>query len=140
MQQQRCYLFFLLCIGLVGCSSTIDFRGRNKFEPRIKAFAYAIRWSQFEDAQGFIRMRNNRPQQQSLDYLKQIKVTKYQPLKEARQENTDQQTPEILSTYTIDYYHKENYKMKHQSYQQLWWYDDTVGAWFLDSDLPKFGQ
>lgn len=138
MQQQRGYLFVLLCVCLAGCSSTIDYRGRNKFEPRIKAFAHAIRWSQFEEAQTFIRKRDNRQPLHNLDYLKQVKVTKYEPLKEARQKNTDQQTLEILSTYTIDYYHKENYKIKHQHYQQLWWYDDTVKAWFLDSDLPQF--
>ncbi|NOR69560.1 MAG: hypothetical protein GQ532_07670 [Methylomarinum sp.] len=138
MQQQRCYLFFLLCIGLVGCSSTIDYRGRNKFEPRIKAFAHTIRWSQFDDAQGFIRKRNNQIPNQDLDYLEQIKVTKYEPLAEQSQIVSDEQTLEKTTTYKIDFYHKANYKIKSQQYEQLWWYDDTVGAWFLDSDLPTF--
>jgi len=140
LQQQRCYLFFLLCVGLVGCSATMNYKGENKFKARIHAFSHAIRWSQFEEAQGFIRKRNNQAVSQNQDYFKQIKVIKYKSLSEISRKSPDQQGTDIVSTYTIDFYHKGTYKTQHQQYQQLWWYDDAADSWFLDSDLPNFRQ
>jgi len=138
LKQQSLSFFLLFCLTLTGCSSTIDYQGENKFQPRIEAFAHAIRWSEFERAQVFIRMRNNQESYQNQDTLKQIKVTKYEFLSEMPQENFEQQTMDIISTYSIDYYHTDNFKIKHQQYVQHWWYDDTAGTWFLDSNLPDF--
>ena len=137
MQHQKYCLFVLFFISLSGCSS-IGFREKNKFEARIQAFAHSLRWSQFEEAQSFIRLRNKQSPDQNIEYLKQIKITKYEPLSEIARNVPNQESSEITSTYTIDYYHMDNYIIKHHKYEQAWWYDDTVGTWFLDSELPKF--
>ncbi len=132
-----CFLF-LLCIALVGCYSIVDFNRGNKFEARVRNFSQAIRWSEFEIAMGYIRMRKNHPQELDLDFLNRIKVTKYQTTNKSPEENFDEQTSDIILVYEIDYYVDNSYKIKHLRYEQLWWYDDSVGNWYLDSDLPKF--
>lgn len=138
MHQQKDYLFFLLCISLAGCSSMIDFKSENTFKPRIRAFSKAIRWSQFEKAQTFIRLRNNRLSNPDQDYLKQIKVTRYEPLSELTMENKDSQVMDKMAIYTLEFYHKGNLKIERLQYKQIWWYDETIGTWFLDSELPTF--
>ena len=137
-RQKNWCLLCLLCIGLVGCSWFTEMNRNHKFETRERLFSQAIRWSEFERAQEFIRTRNNRPQNPDFAYLNQIKVTKYQNTNIAPQENFDEQNLDIILVYEIDYFVKDSYKMKHQRYKQLWWYDESVENWFLDTDLPKF--
>ncbi len=139
MQRQKNWcLFCLLCIGLVGCSWLTDINREHKFETRTRLFSQAIRWSEFERAQEYIRTRDNRPLNPDLAYLNQIKITKYQNTNIVPQENLDAQNLDRILVYEIDYFVKDNYKMKHQRYEQLWWYDESAETWFLDSGLPRF--
>lgn len=138
LQQKKKVYFFLLCIGLYGCSSIMDFTHGEKLEPRVRAFSNAIRWSNFEEAQKFVSMRDNQIQNQNMDFLKHIKVTKYSFIKNTTRHNADDETSDIISIYNIDYYHDGNYQIQHLRYEQLWWYDDTMETWFINSGLPPF--
>ena len=142
MQRQKHWcLLCLFCIGLVGCSF-IDFRRGNDFGSRVRSFSQAIRWSEFEKAQGYVRKRKREGHVQNpdFDYLKNIKVTKYQSTNKRPAESFEELTSDIILVYEIDYFIKDSYKIKQLSYEQLWWYDTEAGNWFLDSDLPKFEQ
>ena len=133
-------LLCLLCISIVGCARLTTYNRGTKFENRVRLYSQAVRWSEFERAQGFIRMRKGHAQNQDLDAFNNIKVTKYQSTNKTPKENFDEQTSDIILVYEIDYFVEDNYKMKHVRYEQLWWYDETVENWFLDSDLPRFEQ
>ena len=137
-RQKNWCLLCLLCLVFVGCSSVTDFNLGNKFESRVRLFSQAIRWSEFEKAQGYIRMRDDHPQNQYIDYKDKIKVTKYQTTNKSPQEHYDEQSSDIILVYEIDYFNENNYKIKHLRYEQVWWYDNSARNWFLDSDLPKF--
>ena len=143
-KQKRWCLFFILYISLTACSSIMDFGRSDKFKPRVTAFSDAMRWSQFENAQGYVLKRNNQPPSHNLDQLSKIKITKYQFIREEPQENIDPRTTgifsihDMFSIYDIDYYLDGDYRLKHLRYEQLWWYDSTEETWFLDSDLPQF--
>ena len=139
-RQKNWCLLCLLCIGLVGCSSFIDFRRSNDFGYRIGSYSQAIRWSEFEKAQGYVRMREGEVQIPDFDYLKNIKVTNYQSTNKRPAESFEELTSDIILVYEIDYFIKDSYKIKQLSYEQLWWYDIEAGNWFLDSGLPKFEQ
>ena len=115
-----------------------DYVRGTKFEDRVRLYSQAIRWSEFERAAGFIRMREGHAQRQDLDFFNKIKVTKYQSTNKTPKQNFDEQTSDIILVYEIDYFIDDDYKMKHLRYEQLWWYDETVGNWFLDTDLPRF--
>ena len=141
MQRQKHWcLLCLLCIGIVGCSSFIDFRQGNDFGYRVRSFSQAIRWSEFEKAQGYVRKREGHVQNPDFDYLKNIKVTKYQSTNKRPAESFEELTSDIILVYEIDYFIKDTFKIKQLSYEQLWWYDTEAGNWFLDSGLPKFEQ
>lgn len=131
-------LLCLLSISFLGCAKVIDFERGNKFETRVRSFSQAIRWSKFERAHAYIRMRKNHSQNHDFDQLNNIKVTKYQTTNRTPEENYDQQTSDIILVYEVDYFDKGSYKVQHLRYEQLWWYDETDNTWFLDSDLPKF--
>ena len=138
-KQNRWYLFFILYISLTACSSIRNYDQTNKFKGRTSAFSNAIRWGQFEKAQGYILKRNDQPPSHNLEHLAKIKVGKYQLIREEPQENIHPKTSGLLSThdiflvYEIEYYFDSDYKLKHQRYEQLWWYDSTAETWFLCS-------
>jgi len=139
-QQKHCCLLCLLCIGLVGCSSLLDFKQGNDFGSRVYSFSQAIRWSNFEKAQEYVRKREGHVQNPDFDYLKNIKVTKYQSTNKRPEESFKEVTSNIILVYEIEYFIKDTYKIKQLSYEQIWWYDTEAGNWFLNSDLPKFEQ
>jgi hypothetical protein len=136
LQRQKNWFFlFLLFMGLVGCTT---YNRGAKFENRVRFYSQAIRWSEFERAQPFIRMREDHTQKQDLDFFNKIKVTKYQSTDKTPKQNFDEQSSDIILVYEIDYFIDDDYKLKHVRDEQLWWYDETEGDWFLDSGLPKF--
>ena len=128
----------LLCISFVGCSSVSDYRRAQILDSRLYGFSHAIRWAEFEKAQEYISMRKGQPKKLDLDYLKNIKVTKYQLLKQYAHKQTEAEIPETTTIYDIEYYFSSSNKIRYLRYEQLWWYDKVLDNWFLDSDLPQF--
>ena len=55
----------------------MGYKGENKFESRLDAFSHAMRWSQFEDAEAFVRMRDEQIPSHNIDDLNQVRITKY---------------------------------------------------------------
>lgn len=124
---------------LAGCGQVRDFRRGNIFEARFEAYSAAIRWGEFEKAATFIKMREGKPRKPDLDYLKTIRVTRYELIEE-KTPHKDEELG-IIEAYmanNVEYYFVNSGRVKNFRYEQLWWYDVEADNWFMDGDLPDF--
>jgi len=128
----------LLTVILSACASVTEFRRGNIYEARVYQFSHDLRWGDYEKAYAYIKMRDRPPKPLDLDYLKQIRVTRYELIKEMPLASDEKGATEIQSLYEVDFYHRSNNIVKNFRYQQVWWYDKTLDNWFLDTDLPDF--
>ena len=125
---------------LQGCLGVTEFRRGNIYDSRVFAFLQDIRWGEYEKAQSFINMREGKPRKLNLEYLKNIRVTKLDKIKEMHtQKDEEEVISEMKSVYEIEYYVVSVNVVKTLRYEQLWWYDAELDTWFLDNDLPDFG-
>jgi hypothetical protein len=85
-------------------------------------------------------MREGVPRQLDLDYLKEIRVTRYDVVRQIAVGDDLKDPREMLIDVAIDYYHDSTLRVESIKYQQLWWHDEVAEQWFLDSDLPDFKQ
>jgi hypothetical protein len=133
-------LAFLLTLTVAGCAKVEATKRSNQFQQTLKDFNASIRWGYFEQARTFINMREGVPRELDLDYLQEIRVTRYDITRKTAIGDNLQDPREVVIDVAIDYYHDSTLRVKSIKYQQMWWYDDVAKQWFLDADLPDFKQ
>jgi hypothetical protein len=126
------YRFLILLASLLllsGCFATLG--KLNQLENTLRAYEAAIRWSEFELANGFGVPVDPPP---DLARLNDIAVTAY----EVKASTTSKDTLEAKQTVVIDYYDKHSITQKTVTYQQQWHYDENQKRWVVQPNLPDF--
>ena len=106
----------------------------DAFDHQTRAYGKMLRWGQFDQAAEMRQAKAGSLNPVALDKFKEIRVTSYQIVRS--QVSSDMR--EAVVHATIDYYHERQNEVRTLSEQQLWWYEEEQGKWFLDGDLPDF--
>jgi len=127
-----------LCVALItmltACAHVTEQKKHEHLEARQKLFMKALRWKSYETAASVIRFRNPARQLAPIDGLKRITVTSYDLLGSVP--NTEDGT--VVSQALFGYIQNETGRVYQVKHTQVWWFDDELKQWFLDSDMPEF--
>lgn len=131
-------LFFivisLLVLSASGCVSNQPSKTVTQLNDQVKLYGKLIRWRGYEQAAGMIKKRSSAMEPLDRDFLKEIRVTKYEVLQIKVNEDQD----EAVVIATISYYHERVNAVNTIEDVQVWWHDEEAGVWYLDGDLPRF--
>lgn len=124
--------FLILPAGVLLVSGCLATLGKlNQLDNTLHAYEGAIRWSEFELADGFGTSVGLPP---DLTSLNNIAVTAY----EVKASTTSKDTLEARQTVVIHYYDKHSITQKTVTYQQQWHYDENQERWVVQPSLPDF--
>ena len=132
------FLTLIAIILLSGCYNIGVSKRNNQYEKTTNSYRIYLRWGEYEKAAAFVKMRNGTPRELDLDYLKEIRITRYEIINEFINVDEEKFPEEIVVDLDIDFYSESTLTVKNLRYQQVWWYDVEEERWFLDSDLPDF--
>jgi len=120
----------LIAISLTtGCFSTM--RKKQKLEDTLRGYESAIRWNEFETANGFGSGANPPP---DISRLSNIKVTSY----EVRNSQVSEEKLEAKQAVIIQYYDINTMREETIVHNQQWTYDEGLKRWILQPSLPDF--
>lgn len=124
--------FLLIAFALSACQSNNSRKTVETLNFTTKNYGQFIRWRAYDEAANHIRHRDGRAANTDTQSLQEIRVTKYQILTVA----IDDEKQEATVNAEITYYHERVNSVKTVTDKQLWWKDDESNSWFLDGMLP----
>ena len=130
----------ILTLASAGCGKIESIKRGNDFKKALDSYGFMIRWGKYEQAEAFINMRAGVPKLPDMQYLKELHVTRYDVTEQVPFGENNDDPKQVAVVAVIEYYHDSTLRVKSIRHQQLWWYDDLTGKWFLDGDLPDFSQ
>ena len=119
---------------LSACAHITEQKKLEHLDAKQKLFMKALRWKSYEKAASVIRFRNPARQLAPIDDLNKITVTSYDLIGSAPNTHDDSVVAQALFGY-IQNDTGRVYQIKHT---QVWWFDEELKQWFLDSDMPNF--
>ena len=123
-----CVLFIFGCTGLQG-----KFR-LAQFEDVSSSYEHAIRWGDYDVANALRKKQETDHEAWNVDKLDKIRVTSYELLSS----NLSEDQLRVHQAVKIRYFNADQMIEKTLIDKQLWEYDETEKAWFLQSGLPAF--
>ncbi len=131
------YVLSLCVLFIVGCTSVGTYLGTYRlaqFEQISSAYEQAIQWSDYDVANGFRKNQETDHEAWNVDKLDKIRVTSYELLNS----NPSEDKLRVHQAVKIRYFIADQMIEKTLIDRQLWEYDDTEKAWYLQSGLPDF--
>jgi len=126
------------CVALImmlsACAHVTEQKKQEHLEAKQKLFMKALRWKSYETAASVIRYRNPARQLAPIDGLNKITVTSYDLVGSVP--NTEDDT--VVAQALFGYIQNETGRVYQVKHTQIWWFDDELKQWFLDSDMPSF--
>ena len=119
---------------IIGCASFGEVKQMDLLEQRTKNYETALRWGRYEIASAFIKSKVTTHITDSLDGLKQIKITSYKLLARNFLENNEEAEQKV----EIKFYNIDNLIEKTIIDHQTWIFNKELENWFLSSGLPEF--
>lgn len=118
---------------LSGCSTLAEQRQLTLLQNALSTYQKAVRWSEFELAQTYVRSTEPVPAP-DFDKLRNIKVTAYDVVKNVTADDLSMSEQVVR----IKYY-DVNFLVEHTlEDHQTWRYDAEAKRWYLDGRLPAF--
>jgi hypothetical protein len=105
-----------------------------QFEDISYAYGQAIRWGDYEMANGFIKKQETDQEVLNDDKFDKIRVTSYELLNS----NPSEDKLRVHQDVKITYFKVNQMIEKTLIDRQLWEYDETEKAWYLQSGTPDF--
>jgi hypothetical protein len=118
----------------VGCTGLQEKCRLAQFEDISSSYEHAIRWGQYDVAKGFRKKQETDHEAWRIDKLDKIRVTSYELLSS----NSSEDKLRVHQAVKIRYFNADQMIEKTLIDKQLWEYDDTEKAWYLQSGLPDF--
>lgn len=118
---------------MVACNSNLT-KEVDQLHDRVKTYGKLIRWSAFDDASGYIKLRNGGSVSINSAILDETRVTRYKIASIVLTEEQDQ----AAVVAVISYYHERVNDVHDIRDEQMWWKDEESGSWYLDGNLPNF--
>jgi len=127
----------IICLSvllLVGCTQINDFTKLDNFNATSLAYSHAIRWSEFDEAEIYIKPSKDKSNSPSPEVMKLIRVTDYVIRKTAIAEDQTQ----VVQIVEVTYYRNDRMVVKSIREKELWEWDAEAQKWELTSGLPDF--
>lgn len=128
------WLCVALLVMLSACAHVTEQKKQEHLDAKQKLFMKALRWKSYETAASVIRYRNPARKLAPLSGLNRITVTSYDLL--GSMPNKEDGT--VVSQALFGYIQNETGRVYQVKHTQVWWFDDELKQWFLDSDMPNF--
>ena len=101
-----------------------------------RAYRKAIRWSEFEVANDYIRHRDNSGFEYDKTFHDGIRVISI----EISKRDVSMENLEATVTMEISYYHIDQGSVRSIEDIQFWWYDAATERWYLEGLFPAFAS
>jgi hypothetical protein len=128
------YVLGLCVLFIVGCTSVPGKWRLAQFQDVSSSYEHAIRWGDYDVASSFRKKQETDHEAQHVDKLDKIRVTSYELLSV----NLSEDNLRVHQAVKIRYFNADQMIEKTLIDKQLWEYDETEKAWFLQSGLPAF--
>lgn len=119
---------------LAGCNGTGVKSRLASLDESIRAYAEALRWGRYEDAQVFHMGRDGKRIVLDEHSMADIRVTGYSVRETVL--NEEGTTAEVQAEFK--YFITDRGALQTIVVPQTWWHDDKSKRWLLDSGLPDF--
>lgn len=119
---------------LAGCNGTGVKSRLKSLDESINAYAQALRWGRYDDAQQFHKTRDGERIALDEHVMADIRVTGYS----VRETSFDEEGDSADVQAEFKYFITSRGTLHTKVVPQTWWYDDDGKRWFLDSGLPDF--
>ncbi len=129
------YVLGLCVLSIVGCTSLQGKYRLAQFEDISSAYGQAIRWGDYDVANGFRKKQETDREAWNVDKIDKIRVTSYELL---NSNPSEEDKLRVHQAVKIRYFNAHQMIEKTLIDRQLWEYDDTEKAWYLQSGLPDF--
>lgn len=127
-------LGLLLLIVVAGCTGVGVKSRLASLDEAINAYAQALRWGRYEDAQVFHTGRDGQRIMLDEHTMKDIRVTGYSVRETVFDE--DSTTAQVQAEFK--FFVTNRGALQTRVLPQTWWYDKESKRWLLDSGLPDF--
>lgn len=128
------YVLSMFVLFIIGCTSLQGKWRLAQFEDISYAYGQAMRWGDYDVASGFRKKQESDHGAWNVDKLDKIRVTSYELLNS----NPSEDKLRVHQSVKIRYFNVDQMKEKSLIDRQLWEYDDTEKAWYLQSGPPDF--
>ena len=115
------FLTLIAIILLTGCYNIGVSKRNNQYEKTTNSYRIYLRWGEYEKAAAFVKMRKGIPRESDLDYLQEIRITRYEIINEFINVDEEEYPKEIVVDLDIDLYSEMTRTVKNGRYQQVWW-------------------
>lgn len=119
---------------LAGCAGTAAKSRLKSLDDAINAYAQALRWGRYDDAQQFHMTRDGERIVLDEHVMENIRVTGYAVRETAFDEEAN--TAEVQAEFK--YFITTRGTLQTKVVPQTWWYDEESKRWLVDSGLPDF--
>ncbi len=119
---------------LAGCAGTGVKSRLKSLDDAINAYAQALRWARYDDAQQFHMTRDGERIVLDEHVMANIRVTGYSVRETAFDEEGN--TADVQAEFK--YFITTRGTLQTKVVPQTWWYDEESRRWLLDSGLPDF--
>jgi hypothetical protein len=123
---------FLIAALLAGCAIGTQYR-MERFEATARAYARALRWSDFQGAFGVVKPPTE-TRLPDFHRLKVVRITSYETLSTVP--NADGNV--VRQMVEISYVHTDRMVERKLMDNQDWAYSEADKRWYLRSDFPEF--
>ena len=129
----------VLAFSVTGCWNKQAWGTRgDEFKKTSIRYRSAVRWSEYDKAFSYIKMRDGEPRELDLDYLETIEVTDYEIVKRTAKAKTESTPEEIQVIVEIDFLRDGSPSLNKIKREETWWLDEEAKEWYLDENLPDF--
>ncbi len=121
---------------LAACAD-MAFKDRvSSLDTSTNAYGTALRWGHYSEAARFRLPRSGPAIVPDLEPLEHIRLTSYDIIDQAVNEDATEATVEVV----IGYYHNDIGRVDTLKQTQIWWYEPKEERWFIETPLPPFLQ
>lgn len=117
-------------VAAIGCAGLAELGQQGAYQDTTKAYAHAMRWSDFDTAMIFVRQ----PDAASLEALKNIKITTY----EVKHNLVVQDGTRIRQIASVAYFKNSDMLLKSISVEETWEFNQEDEQWYLVKGFPDF--
>ncbi|MBI1731359.1 MAG: hypothetical protein HYR49_01145 [Gammaproteobacteria bacterium] len=119
---------------LAGCNGSGVKSRLTSLDEAINAYAQALRWGRYDDAQQFHLTRNGDRVALDETMMKDIRITAYA----VRNTKFDEKANEADVQAEFKYFITNRGTLQTKLVPQKWWYEEESKRWLLESGLPDF--
>jgi hypothetical protein len=130
----RIFLVLILSLFLCSCNDTGVRNKVSNLDESIKQYNIALRWAMHENLDGYHVTRDGERKKINRKSLENIRITGF----DFSEKELNDEATEATVNGEIKYYRTDVGTLKSLSYEQIWWYDEDLKRWFMESDFPVF--